>query len=627
MKIIHRLNEKEVFKDIPVNSKEAAGQSFLLTDKKGGFFLQGAKTNFSRYCGSFFSVKTEDGWEMFKTIEQIRLLGKEPDTIRNNFWNIERISLNTIERFWICGRNTILYEIDNFKGFCEFILDCRYMYDSSDMGRIYKITKESDLIIIEYKKYRDSGLKEICYEAYIAISGAEGYIENNSWEKADYPYDRIRGTLPSEVYVYNAIKLEINDRARLAVSYSNSKEEALKNARYAKENYEFIKNSVQNTKIRALGKRIGINDKTELAMKCAVNSIDSLAAVIDNKMGIFAGLPWFHHFWTRDEAISIKSLILEERYGEAKEILIRLLHLMLPDGKISNRYPFAKLGSADSVGWTFKRIHELLLEFEEMKIQPGIITADNVVFAKNRLRFSIEQILTHHTEGGLVECKNLESWMDTSYKSDNRGGFLIEIQALELAMYKLMQFLCTITQNHPKYEAYKNLEEATKKKVRQEFWKSPELYDGKNDPTIRPNIFLAYYIYPDLLTTEEWTKCFDNAIEKLWLNWGGFSTIDKKHPLFSERYTGENNKSYHRGDSWFFINNIAAICLYRVDSERYKDKIAKILEASTEDLLFRGTVGHASELSSAEEQRPEGCLCQAWSAATFVEMVYELHKK
>jgi glycogen debranching enzyme len=272
-------------------------------------------------------------------------------------------------------------------------------------------------------------------------------------------------------------------------------------------------------------------------------------------------------------------------------------------------------------------MHELLLEFEEMKVPPGIITADSVVFAKNRLKYAIEQILTHQTDRGLVECKNLESWMDTSYKTDNRGGFLIEVQALQLAMYKLMQFLCTITKNTTKFIAYKKLEDATREKVRQEFWNPPILNDRKDDPTVRPNIFLAYYLYPNLLSKEEWTKCFDHMIERLWLSWGGFATIDMKNPLFSERYSGENNKSYHRGDSWFFVNNIAAICLIRVGRDRYKEIIAKILEASSEDLLFRGAIGHASELSSAAEQRAEGCFCQAWSAATFVELVYELHGK
>jgi glycogen debranching enzyme len=627
MKIIHRFNEKEVSKDIANYSKEALNQSFLLTDKKGGFLLLGTTKNFSKYNGSYFPIKTDDGWEMFKTVENIRLLGKEPDTIVNNFWNIERISLNTVERFWLSNKNMILYEIDNFKGFSELILDCRYMYDSSDIGRIYTVTKEENMIIIEYKKYNDSELKDLDYITYIAISGVDGYIENSSWKKTDYPYDRLRGTLPLDIYVYNAIKIEINEKARIAIAYSQTKEEALKHARYAKENYEIIKGSINNAKKKVLEKRIGINDKTELAMKCAVNSIDSLETEIDDKRGIFAGLPWFHQFWTRDEAISLKSLILEKRYEDATNILIRLLHLMLPDGKISNRYPFSKLGSADSVGWTFKRIHELLLEFEDMKIQPDIITADKVIFAKNRLKFSIEQIMTHQTEEGLVECKNLESWMDTSYKDDIRGGYLIEIQALSLSMYKLMQFICIITKNMPKYTVYKKLEEVTRLKVRQEFWKSPILYDKKNDPTIRPNIFLAYYIYPDLLTTEEWIRCFDNAIERLWLSWGGFTTIDKQHPLFSEKYTGENNKSYHRGDSWYLINNIAAICLCRVDHERYKDKIAKILEASTEDILFKGIIGHLTEVSSAEEQRSEGCLSQAWSAATFIELVYELYKK
>ncbi|OVE74776.1 hypothetical protein BVX95_01225, partial [archaeon D22] len=71
-------------------------------------------------------------------------------------------------------------------------------------------------------------------------------------------------------------------------------------------------------------------------------------------------------------------------------------------------------------------------------------------------------------------------------------------------------------------------------------------------------------------------------------------------------------------------NNIAAIALKRVNYDMFYNVIVKIVEASTEEILSRGVMGVSSELSSAKELRSEGCFSQAWSAATYIELVHEL---
>ncbi|MBN2457681.1 hypothetical protein JXB31_00955, partial [Candidatus Woesearchaeota archaeon] len=60
--------------------------------------------------------------------------------------------------------------------------------------------------------------------------------------------------------------------------------------------------------------------------------------------------------------------------------------------------------------------------------------------------------------------------------------------------------------------------------------------------------------------------------------------------------------------------------------KRYKGYVEKIVKASTEDILYRGIIGHGSELSSARSQKAEASLCQAWSASTFIELYYALSK-
>ena len=115
----------------------------------------------------------------------------------------------------------------------------------------------------------------------------------------------------------------------------------------------------------------------------------------------------------------------------------------------------------------------------------------------------------------------------------------------------------------------------------QSFWNGNYLADGlynaSRDETIRPNVFIAAYVYPSLLNNANWTKCFSYLLPKLWLDFGGLSTIDKSHHLFCNEYTGENNQSYHRGDSWYWLNNLSALVMHRIDKNKFSVYVNKIL--------------------------------------------------
>ena len=115
-------------------------------------------------------------------------------------------------------------------------------------------------------------------------------------------------------------------------------------------------------------------------------------------------------------------------------------------------------------------------------------------------------------------------------------------------------------------------------------------------------------------------------MKNLWLEWGGLSTIDKKNNLFFDCHTGEDSRSYHRGDSWFWLNNLAAIQLKKINNKKFNRQIQKIISASTEDILWKGCIGCASELSSAKELSSQGCFSQAWSNAMYMELIDEAYQ-
>lgn len=705
VKVVHKIEDD-------AELKETVNPSFLITNKIGGFLSLSSVKNISRYQGSYFLKQTSDiNWKLFKVIEDIKI-DKTPTHLINNFYNIERwygkedekdkagkawsanpsstniINTNSAnptkeaakEEFYMHKSNAFVYTLENYNGYIELTLDCREIYDFNDKGRIYKIYKKPDFLIIEYTKYNEpdsSSLsnpdsfnsKNADYKIYLVIKGCSEYEQIDKWVPVEYEYDTKRGTEPKKIYAYKAIKIPVKNKISLIFSYSDDLNEAKETAYDMDMNYkkyityddEYLKTICKmpyDSKI--------YDEDLKLAYKNCIKSLNDLHVEFDGNFGLFAGLPWFYHFWSRDETISTIGLMNEEQFLESKRILFKQLDNLNQNGRLPNRIPSSDLDSADSVGWCFKRINDLM-ELTKIRLQfRQYFSMNDLLYVKDKLRESIVKHLKYFTFSGLAYNRPLETWMDTDYKaassdgkSDDREGFRIEIQALRLNMYKMMKELCDATGDKSRYDEYKRLENETKTIVREKFWTSSILADGiinianyKKDETIRPNIFIAYYVYPELLSNKEWEICFDNALKKLWIDWGGISTIDMNNKLFSDEYTGENNKSYHRGDSWFWINCLAAICMQRLekqlknknnynknpdektkkskksrDNRKYREYIHKIINACCEDILFNGFIGHASELSSAKELRAEGCLCQAWSAAMFIEMINEVYFK
>ncbi|MFW6013668.1 MAG: amylo-alpha-1,6-glucosidase [Nanoarchaeota archaeon] len=610
MFVSHNINSKEVKRQ----TKDNPG--FLLTNGRGGYFSLGAKGNFTKYNGAYFSL---DGFELFKTIESIHPVNMNVLEVKNHLYYVERINKECIEKFYMFSSNGIFYEIDDYSGEISIWLDCRKMYELNGMGRVYNVYDEGDTLIIEYTKFTDESLSKTDYKVFIAIEGAKEYKHIQNWFPFKYSYDLKRENKDCQAFLYEGLKLKVKNYLRLSFGFSQDKSEAVSIAKDSMEKYGDYLNYYKKQQKDLLAGKNFIEERINFAYACAKNSLSMLVVDALDFEGVFAGLPWFHQFWTRDEAVSVGALIQQGDFDLAKNILFRHLSSMEDNGRINNRYPSSKLASADGVGWTFKRLFDFLLELEEKNLLHKKIEEHEFMYIKKKLRFSIMQLLENYTKDGLVFNKDKETWMDTEFGGDTRSGFRIEIQALRLLMYDMMRYLCIINKKEDKAQLYKDLEEMTRQKVRENFFRE-YLYDGANEPTIRPNVFLAYYIYPQLLTKKEWRKTFDKAIECLWLDWGGFSSIDKNSPIFFPDYTGEDNKSYHRGDSWYFVNNIGAICLNRVDNKRYNYYIQKIVNASARDILYKGFIGHASEISSASFQRGEGCLAQAWSSATFIEL-------
>lgn len=634
MKVEHEIANRKFESDLFAN--------LLLTNKIGGFF-NFSIAPFSKYSGYHFC---EDN-EVYKTIESIKLTGAEQITrIKNDFTTLKINRGNpsssageiTETIFLPQNKNSLCYE-HNSRSAVEINLDCRKAYDGKTWGRYYNIAKEKiggqDIIIIKYSKKKDEKEDGIAavdaqgeqiaeYEIYAAIvSDNNEYELINKWYDQFYPFDFERNEQATRA-IYQSIRLNAKN---IAIGFSTNKEKAIEEAKNLYDNKTKL---IEERKEEiALIKHKKIKEKSiDFAYLSTMNAMNSFLINKTDSLGkngiagIYAGYPWFFQYWTRDTCLSSKALYLSGKIVETKTILLRYLDSIREDGWIFNRLPHADLDSADAVGLVFFRLSNLIDYLEDKELLVKHFTEDELKMIKVKLETAIYAILKNHSQNDFIINKRKETWMDT----DDRSGVRIEIQALQLSMYAFLRRLSKRFKDEIAYNFAIHQEKTLLKKIRTQLFDKDKkfLQDGLDDKTIRPNVFLAYYIYPSMLSKKEWESTFDLCLDKLWLPWGGLSTIDKNNFQFQKRHTGSTDASYHKGDAWYFLNNLSAISLYRLDKDKYQTYVDKILEASTTEIVQRGILGFHAEVSSAEVQESKGCLAQAWSSAFYIELVREI---
>jgi hypothetical protein len=565
--------------------------TILLANKQGGFAWLGAHPE-SRYQGVFFRLKGS----VYKAVADLRMAEPLQD-VTNHLWGVQRDYGSVSQRITMPhGSNALLVEFSAPASF-DLLLDCKLIDDNREWGRNYSVSQEKDCVVIKFLKKNDSRDDNSAageFSLYLALCGDKfDFSFAGNWVEQHYPWDEHRGSAPWRRWAFNAGAVRAQ---RFVLAAGLTKKDALAEARRVLRNRVSLLNKQVQEVSGVIAHKLKIPKSVDLAYECARNSLDSLATADE---GLYAGIPWFYQYWVRDEAVSCGALRSIGRKKLVKSILLRHLAKLGKEG-----IPFAfsghSLRTVDGPGWVALRYaqnRDLFAAREQKKAEAAL-----------RKSFTA---LTQNLKDGLVANNPLETWMDTGVGGkDVRDGARIEVQALTLALARTL--------------GEKEFEWQLARRVRETFWNGSYLHDGLGDPTIRPNVFIAAYAYPDLLTKSEWEKCFDAVLPKLWLPWGGLSSIDTSHELFTDHYAGQDNVSYHRGDSWFWLNNLAALVMHRVNAKKYRKYIDRILEASSHEITALGALGHHAELSSARALSSHGCQSQAWSAAMFIELCEEV---
>lgn len=592
MQFIHRIGALEARKEIKDDPQ------LLLTNKHGSFFYWQENPS-SRYQGWY--VRGKGG--VHKTIAELRLgtqLAIKRITHSFSSYEIERTSGIRETYFLDPDSNSLVWQANEAIPLSVY-LDGKEIFDNDDQGRFYDISAEDGCIVIEFSKRKEDALQ---YRFTLAIAGVGGSEVKKEWVKRDYERDRERNDFPFERFVFRAVELK---GRRFVFSVAQDKDTAKETAKRVYNETEKIKKAMDAEDQWFMHKYdcSAPDMDTRLAYCAAKLSLQRMVVRDEwkNAEGLYAGIPWFAQYWMRDFAISAGQLDV----ADAHAIIMRSVEEYASTGKLSGRST-GSLAYADTELFFFWRIQQLC--------DAGACTDEEKKSITTLLVAFLENELPKRMQNGLVVNGPKETWMDTEYKGSARAGARVEIQALACAV---LAWAAHLTGE----KKYADQEAAVLRAAREALWDGSILADGAGDTAIRPNCFLAHRIYPNMLLKHEWEKAFAGALTALWLPWGGIATIAKDHPLFCgvDRGCEYPNQSYHHGNAWFFVNNIAAREMHLVNKEKFAAYIDAIMATSTRDILWSGIFGHHSEVSSANQFSPTGCLAQSWSAATYCDAI------
>ncbi|MBW2972294.1 hypothetical protein KY359_04630 [Candidatus Woesearchaeota archaeon] len=606
MKITHKLPKLSLSRegeDNPVT---------ILANRTGGFLFLSDPT-ISKYNGLFVNYDLQ----LFRVLESIKIADSRYSEVENHLTHIVRRHKGNSEKIVFPeGINGLSYSLAK-KARILIDFDCMRMHDMRSFGRMYKVDVDKSGITVSFTKHtdgRDDDTEDVDEFRLCVVVQPKGFVPEKDYESVDawlesyYSFDHGRKDSPSHRYFYRPFILNAKD---VLIGVGRDKGEALAELEKLKKSKP-AKNDYRNVDKKK-------DEAAAAAFICAQDSLECMKTVHEGVTRLYAGYPWFFQLWSRDENVCLGALIRTGQFRTVKDILLKYVDNISKDGRLPNHIPSPHLGSSDGVGWLWKRVGDFIAELKAQDLLDKHISEEELARIRGALADSIKRIEKSYRQDDMIFGRTKENWMDTVWNGeDGREGFCIEVQALHLNMLRLMHELSG-------EKKYKTSENRMKKKVVERFWNGKELADLAGDFTQRPNIFIAHYAYPDLLSRPEWQAAFDSCLGKVWLDWGGLASIDRGHRLFTPEYTGKDNQSYHRGDSWYWVNNLAALCMFRNNAIHFEEKIKRIVSASAEEIMWHGAVGHHAEISSASQLSSAGCLAQAWSDAMFIELVSEVY--
>jgi hypothetical protein len=662
-----------------ISEKDLLNLNFLLINSKGDFLNLGASYNSCKYQG--FNVCKNLTVEIFKFIEAIFPIGVEVDRVKYTGDRVERIfkskftqelvyselssslgsdssdynsksgrvpedvdvndstdeffsrgKMCTRDSFFVGPTGGLIYEINNFEGELVIDLDMKKKNDFNKVGREYKVFTEDGVMYVEFTK-RNGKFSYVQYMAVKAQNFAYDLVEK--FVTKHYEFTRLQKS-DYKWSVYRLMNVHILNNKKIFFGCGFSLDEVKEQIKLLEKHESDLKNISEN-EISDVLSRPSVFKKPLSASVTAAYDLSVLGTYkflkVDLKnsnigVGSFAGFPYFSNVWARDDIFGLRALINLGEIGLVKSrINFYLDSIDAITGGLKNLLSRDGDTNCDIVFMLSKRIEDFLFYLVENDELSKVYTKNDLKNMYKKLNLSFHNIVRHNWDFDkeLIKVKNKNGFRDKLFES-----FPLNIQVLFLGFSSSMAFLGKISgleDTDENVTKFLDFEELLRLKIRSSYVQSGVLYSNLGCNKITYDVFSSYYFYPDLFSSSEWEEIFDRSLMVLRNDWHGISSLSSEHEHFVDEHSGHNGKSRYLGDSFFYMNNLAAICMDNLNHNKYKGVISKILSSSTNDVLECGTIGFSSELSSSTEKRSEGNLAQLTSSTSYIELVDKLFSK
>ena len=654
MKIDYNLVGQKYFYE-QKDKVEVSKLCFVLTNNRGDFLNLGVIDNSSKFQGLNFC--DSNSIDMFKIIDNIVLSGMNVDSVEYGGYYVLRKMSSKFEeslvevvnennevieesidfdnkvcsdRFYLGEKGGLIYDIFNYDGEVLIDLDMKKFHDFDDFGRIYNVEEVGDVILIEFRKENENSNEE--YSLFLGIKATNfSYRLIGDWIEKNYEYSKRRGSL-SNRYIYRAVGINVTDNKKIIFGYGLSRDDVfsqIKLLELHQVELEKFDSNIFSTFIKIGKFAKPLSQDVSVAYSLSNNSVYKFLNkdinVDDSVSGAsFAGFPWFANVWARDELVGLRAFInnVDEKCFVKDKLFEYLNRVDVDSGALMRIDEKGSLPSPDGVYWLAKRFGDFMHSLDVKNKFSEVFSSSEALQIFDKFHLIFEKQIENFWNGDveLIKVKYGDSWMDTI-----EVNFPLDIQVQFLSF---LEFVVDLGGRLNKDVS--DMQEFVlmfRGRIHDAYFRDGYLYEEPFEDKISSNVFLAYYFCPDLFSSVDWERIFDNSLRHLKTSWGGISTLSHRDNRFKSEYTGENNLSYHHGDVWFWINNIAAICLNDLNEQKYREVVSKILISSTRDILKYGCIGFGSEISNAKNHEAHGCFAQLWSSSTYVELIDKIFER
>jgi hypothetical protein len=442
----------------------------------------------------------------------------------------------------------------------KITFDIKAIFDNDPFKRKIKIEKISSVSFLVEEFFEGQGFIKLLIEADSPLNFQE------AWKEKFFDFDYKRNSPPFKWYIFDGIYGKVREM-KIRIVFPQIRTDADK-----KNLPGFNPDIIPGYKPDESGNHPGnLSGKHLDTLNFLLSRLNSL--ILDNYLP--AGFSWFYENWYRDELLSM--FLMQPLWKNFSEQRIKFYLYNL-----ENIWDKNKTGGSLAAD-TFLLF---LLNLPQDLFLVHFNLLENYL-QKWQEKFNVDNLPPYST------------WMDTLERKD-----ALEIDVLYLKA--LRRFAKISTSLAARRENYVPLANHLKERIIKKIKENP----------IDVNLVFTFLFLEDIFTLNEWGNFFEKLLKENYLSWGGLATLPLNNPKFLDEDDGEKANAYHQGDSWYFLNNLLAYSLAKIDFKKFKNFIQKIIESSFSDLFFDGALGWSSEISSAKERKSEGSLVQTWSIAS-----------